>query len=98
MKVLDDETFEKIFDKLHLITTKIEKMAKTNAEILAELAEISATVTKIGAESTVSLTKITELQAAVDAAGGVPQEVQDAIDSLKTQLQGVDDLVPDTTG
>lgn len=89
------QLLEKILETVINNKHKLNQMAKTTEEVLAELDSISTTVTKIGTETSASLTKIAELQAAVDAAGGVPQSVQDKIDALQTQLQTVDDLVPD---
>lgn len=67
-----------------------------------KIAALTPVVTKISAETQSLLTKITELQDAVNNAGNVPQEVVDAVAALSTQadavstaLAGVDALVPD---
>lgn len=66
---------------------------------LAGLEEIKSHLTKIGAESSTMLQKITDLENAA-ANNDTPQAVLDAIADVKAQAQVVDDLVPDpaTTG
>ena len=69
------------------------------AQLAADLAVVSAQVSKIGEESKVTLAKVDELQAALDAAIAAGQtvapEVIAAVDALKAQVQVVDDLVAD---
>lgn len=71
----------------------------TQAEAAQTIKELTAQVSKIGAETSTSLQKITELEALVATGGGaggtVTQEMVDAIAGLKTQVQATDDLVPD---
>jgi len=66
-------------------------------EAVTALTTASAQITKIGAETTATLQKVTELQAVVDGmpTGSVPQALQDAVAALQAQVQIVDDLVPD---
>lgn len=69
-----------------------------DAELASGLATVSAQVTKIGTESTTTLQKVTDLEAALGNQGSeVSPEVQAAFDALKAQVQIVDDLVADTT-
>lgn len=67
----------------------------TQAELAADLAAVTAAVAKIGAETSTTLTRVEELEAALAAAGGTTAEVDAAVQALKTQVQAVDDLIPD---
>lgn len=67
----------------------------TQAELAAALAEVTATVAKIGTETTATLAKVAELETALANAGTVSPEVQAAFDALKEQVGIVDGLVPD---
>lgn len=64
-------------------------------ELAAELTALTATVAKIGTETSTLLTKITDLETALANAGSVSPEVQAALDGLKAQVNVVDGLVPD---
>lgn len=81
----------------HLILTKLEKMMATQAELAASLAAVSAQVSKIGTESSATLQKVADLEAALAAAGNTTPEVDAALAALKAQVQVVDDLVPDAS-
>lgn len=65
-------------------------------DALDGLNAIQAQLTKIGTETSASLTKITELEALANE-NNVPQSVLDKIAEVKAQAQVVDDLVPDTS-
>lgn len=86
---------EKIFEKLDLLTTKIETVMSTQAEIAAQLNETTAQLQKIATESAATLQKVADLEAALANQSNVTPELQTAFDALKAQVQTVDDLVPD---
>lgn len=65
-------------------------------EELAALQAVGATLDKIGTETSALLDKVADLQAAVDNADNVPQDVVDALAALSAQATKVDDLVPDS--
>ena len=65
-------------------------------EAVAKLGEANASMVKVGQETDTLITKVTELEAAVAAAGtDVPQAVADAINAVATQARVVDEKVPD---
>src|SRR5882672_11577414 len=71
-------------------------MAKTQQELVVEMQTLKGQITKIGTETTSLLTKITALQALIDAGGNtLTPETQAAWEEVKTAAQGVDDEVPD---
>lgn len=67
----------------------------TQAEIAQGLTTLTAQVAKVGAESTKTLQKVTDLEAALANQDNVSPELQSAFDALKAQVQAVDDLIPD---
>lgn len=77
------------------IIRKLEKIMATQAELAQTLADVSAQVAKIGTETSATLQKVADLEAALASAGEVSAEVQAAVDALKAQVQVVDDLVAD---
>lgn len=78
-----------------LILTRLNKLMATQAELAQSLADVSAQVSKIGAETSATLAKVAELEAALAAAGSTTPEVDAALAALKAQVQLVDDLVVD---
>lgn len=74
---------------------EVNYIMSTQAELAVILTELTAQVAKIGTETTATLQKVVDLEAALAAAGNVTPEVQAALDALKAQAQAVDDLVPD---
>lgn len=67
----------------------------TQAEVAANITNITAAVAKIETETRGLLTKIADLTAAVEAAGNATPEVLDALAALQAQVAVVDELVPD---
>lgn len=67
----------------------------SNAELQADLEAVTAQVAKIGTETSATLQKVTDLEAALAAAGGTTPEVDAAMVALKAQVKLVDDMVPD---
>lgn len=78
-----------------LILTKLGTLMATQAELAASLAALSTQVSKIATESTTTLAKLAELEAAIAAGGETTPEVDAAMEGLRTQLQLVDELVTD---
>ena len=72
-----------------------ELIMATQAELAADIATVTAQVTKIGTETTTLLQKVADLQVIIDSQGGVSTELQAAVDALKAQITVVDNLVPD---
>lgn len=99
---LAEHQFDKIMHELHkhteilnLHTIKLNQMALSNAELAQGLTDVSAHVTKIGAETSATLQKVADLEAALANQGGISPEVEAAFNALKTQVQVVDDLIQD---
>lgn len=76
---------------------KLNKIMATEQEVLADLAEVSTKLTKIGAETTITLQKVIDLEAIIAAEGNIPESIVTAVAELKVQAQAADDLVPDVT-
>lgn len=93
----DEDTSDMMIAKLNHLIFKFDQMAKTQAELAAELNSLATQLQKVGTESTKTLQKVTEMQAVIDSQGGVTEELQAAFDAVKAQVQAVDDLVVDTT-
>jgi len=72
---------------------KILKLIKMEqSELAAQLTALQTQTEKAKAEI---LSKIADLEGALDAADDVTPEVQAAFDALKASVQGVDDIVAD---
>lgn len=85
-----------IFLTILIINKKQNKrQMATNEELVTGLNELSAQVAKIGTETTLTLAKVAELEAALANAGNVSPEVEAAFLALKDQVTVVDDLIPD---
>lgn len=81
--------------KLNLIISKLDQIMSTQAEIAAGLNAATDQLKKIATESSKTLQKVADLEAALNNQSNVTPELQAAFDALKTQVQVVDDLVPD---
>ncbi len=92
-----DEMVIKIFETLNLLKTKIDFMAKTQAELTAEMVEVTEQLKKVGNESAKSVAKIAELEEIIKNLPNVSPELQAAFDEVKAQVKLVDDMVPDAT-
>lgn len=65
---------------------------------LSDIASVKTQITKIGGETSASLAKIAELEAAVAALpGGSSPAVDAAMADLKQSVKAVDDLVADAS-
>lgn len=80
---------------LLLLALQQRKIMSNQAQTLAILQAASATLTKISEETKTLLTKVTDLQDALNNAGNNTPEVDAALTALTDQLKVVDDLVPD---
>lgn len=77
------------------INTKLEKIMSTQAEIAQALTDLGVQVAKVGEESKATLQKVADLEAELAKNPDVSPALQAAFDGLKTQVQKVDDLIPD---
>lgn len=84
-----------IGERLDTLTQQGAQIMASQEEAAAQLAAVNEKLVKIGTETSTLLTKIAELQAALEAAGQVAPELQAAIDAVAAQAGVVDDLVPD---
>lgn len=75
----------------------VQTIMVTQAELAQSLNDLTAQVAKIGVETSATLQKVKDLEAAIAAGGGTTPEVDAALAALKTQAQATDDLVPDVT-
>ena len=73
----------------------VHSIMATNAELKTDLDAVTAQVAKIGTETTATLQKVTDLEAALAAAGNTTPEVDAAMAALKAQVKVVDDMVAD---
>ncbi len=85
----------RVLRQLNIITKEIKHMAKTQAELAAEMKDLGVELGKIGTETQTLLDKIDELGKIIAAGGEVTPELQAAFDDVKAQAQAVDDKVPD---
>ena len=94
---------ERIMTTQNEIATTLDGVT---AQLVATREGVTAQLAKIGAETQTLLTKIEDLTAAVEAAGGATPEVEAALQALQSQAQelqqvlqsqaqSVDDLVKD---
>lgn len=67
----------------------------TNEELTAGLNTATAQIAKIGGETRSLLNKIDDLTTQIQNMDSVPQDVQDALAALQSQVTIVDGLVPD---
>ena len=67
----------------------------TQNELATELSTVTAAVQKIGVETSATLQKVADLEAALANGGMTSPEVDAAVAALKAQVQVVDDLIPD---
>lgn len=80
---------------LHPLVLQGNLIMQTQNELAADLAVVTEAVAKIGAETVVTLQKVTDLEAALASGGMTSPEVDAALQALKAQVQVVDDLIPD---
>lgn len=80
--------------ELTIMATQSELAADLKL-VLAQQQKTAAEIAAVQAAQTLSLQKITELEAIIAAGGGPSQELIDAVAEVKAQAQIVDDLIPD---
>ena len=76
----------------HIIIKKLNQIIMEQSELAAQLTALQTQTEKAKAEI---ISKIADLEGALDAADDVTPEVQAAFDALKASVQGVDDIVAD---
>jgi ABC-type transporter Mla subunit MlaD len=81
---------------LRELLRRMMTMGQTMDELAAELAAVTAAVAKIGTETSATLQKVADLEAALAAGGMTSPEVDAALDALKAQVNLVDSLIPDS--
>ncbi len=81
-----------LYKCLQSIIHKVNHVIMTNAEFVEKLKALKDEAAKSKGEI---LTKISALEEAVNNAGNVSPEVEAAFNDLKTEVQGIDDIVPD---
>ncbi len=79
------------------LTGKLDKMAKSQDELIAQVNEQGVKIDKIAGETRSLVDKVKELLEIIASGGPVKPELQAAVDAVDTQLQVVDDLVPDAS-
>lgn len=98
-----------VLQLINILTNKVNSVMSTQAQLVEQLntvttslSAIGAEVDKVSGETTALLSKITELQNALNDAGSTTPEVDSALAAVVAQaqlvaskLQAVDDLVPD---
>lgn len=95
-----------IIEQLNLNAQKIHNIMATQAEVIAQLKAIAAELQKTNAETVFILAanatltaKVTELQAIIDAGGGVggtvTQDMVDAVKAVQDAADAQDQLIPD---
>lgn len=67
----------------------------TQQELATQLNAVAGQVTKIKGETTATLQKVADLEAALQNQPNVTPEVEEAFNAVKTQVQLTDDLVAD---
>lgn len=85
---------QEMMRKLDALLVQGGRLMATQQEMVVQINGLKDQVAKIGTETSTLITKVNDLLAII-AAGPVTPELQAAVDSLKAQVQVVDDLVPD---
>lgn len=91
----ESEGLDKILDCVNALIAQGEYIMASQQQLAAGLAAVQAQVEKIGEETTATLQKVADLEAALEAGGGTTPEVDAAMEALKAQVQLVDDKVKD---
>ena len=90
-----DHYFHHGGDALSAIAEFKEILMATKAEFAASIEQVTAHVAKVGDETRTLIARISDLTAAVEAAGNSSPEMDTALEALKAQVAVVDELVPD---
>lgn len=85
-----------IYKDQKIIQKQNQQIMLTQEQLVQGLNEVSAQVSKIKGESSATLQKVSDLEAALNNQGNVSPAVEDAFNALKAQVQVVDDLIADT--
>lgn len=80
---------------VNYVHQEVRKIMSSQDQLANDLNAVTAQVAKIGAETSVTLQKVIDLEAALAAAGGTTPAVDAALAALKAQAQATDDLIPD---
>lgn len=82
-------------DSSALVLERLTSIMTAIQDLAPQIEALTTQVTKIGTEIGGLKQSVADLEAALAAAGSVPQDVLDKFDALKASVQAVDDLVPD---
>ncbi len=88
---------ERVLFRVLNVSKHLKNIMATQSELVTQIKTLSTQVAKIGDESQKSLDMIADLKKQIDAGGTITPELQQAVADLATQLQVVDDKVPDAT-
>jgi hypothetical protein len=87
-----DDIVEELLTELLL---QGDRIMATQDELAADLDRVTQAVVKIGTETSTTLQKVADLEAALVNGGMTSPAVDAALAALKAQVQVVDDLIPD---
>lgn len=87
--------FTRIPKLLTLLLLEVRNIMSTQEQLAADLNALTTQVAHIGSETSATLQKVVELEAALAAAGATTPAVDAALAALKAQAQATDDLIPD---
>lgn len=79
------------------LTERIIKMAKSQADVAADVRGLGVTLDKIGTETDALLLEVAELKDAVANSGNVSDELQSAVDAVVARAKSIDEKVPDVS-
>lgn len=88
------EALKRVEQSLGCILEELKEIKMTQAELAQGLKDLQTQVAKISTESSTTLQKVTDLEAALENVTTTP-DVDAAFAALKAQVQKVDDLIPD---
>jgi chromosome segregation ATPase len=84
-----------VLEVLKKVSSQLKQIHMTQEQFAAELAAVKEQNEKAKAEI---VAKLASLEEAIIAAGNVTPAMEEALASLKTSVQGTDDIVPDVPG
>jgi hypothetical protein len=94
-KSVDEELFQNVFTLTKSIHSQNLLIMQTQAEAVQVLNQVSEKLTKIKGETGSLLDKVAALEEAANNQPNLTPELAAAIENVRSQAQGVDDLVAD---
>lgn len=92
----DEELLHNVYTLTKLIQSQNQSIMLTQQELANQLTVVAGQVTKIKGETTATLQKVADLEAALQNQPNVTPEVEAAFNAVKEQVQLTDDLIADT--